>query len=97
MVEKLKTKTQELTKAELEIMQILWTIERGFVNDVLAELWRIALLVRVMNTILWSIVIAIHKALWLASWITSSEARRHRWYLFSLPTVLSRWRRLQKS
>ena len=38
MGEKLKTKTQELTRAELEIMQILWTIERGFVNDVLAEL-----------------------------------------------------------
>lgn len=38
MAEKLRTKTQELTKAELEIMQILWTIERGFVNDVLAEL-----------------------------------------------------------
>ena len=38
MGEKPKTKTQELTRAELEIMQILWSIERGFVNDVLAEL-----------------------------------------------------------
>ncbi len=38
MVEKLQTKRQELTKAELGIMQILWSIERGFVNDVLAEL-----------------------------------------------------------
>ncbi len=38
MGEKLKTKTQELTRAELEIMQILWTLEKGFVNDVLAQL-----------------------------------------------------------
>lgn len=38
MVEKFKTKTQELTRAELEIMQILWTLEKGFVNDVLAQL-----------------------------------------------------------
>ena len=29
------TKTQELTRAELEIMQILWKIEKGFVNDIL--------------------------------------------------------------
>ena len=29
---------QELTRAELEIMQILWRIEQGFVNDILAEL-----------------------------------------------------------
>lgn len=29
------TKTQELTRAELEIMQILWQIERGFVNNIL--------------------------------------------------------------
>ena len=28
-------KTQELTRAELEIMQILWKIEKGFVNDIL--------------------------------------------------------------
>ena len=28
-------KTQELTRAELEIMQILWRIEKGFVNDIL--------------------------------------------------------------
>ena len=31
----MKTKTQELTRAELEIMQILWKIEKGFVNDIL--------------------------------------------------------------
>ena len=31
----MKTKTQELTRAELEIMQILWRIEKGFVNDIL--------------------------------------------------------------
>lgn len=29
---------QELTRAELEIMQILWQIEHGFVNDILAKL-----------------------------------------------------------
>ena len=28
-------KTLELTRAELEIMQILWKIEKGFVNDIL--------------------------------------------------------------
>ena len=27
----MNTKTQELTRAELEIMQILWQIEKGFV------------------------------------------------------------------
>lgn len=27
---------QELTRAELEIMQILWSLGKGFVNDVLA-------------------------------------------------------------
>lgn len=31
----MKTKSQELTRAELEIMQILWKIERGFVNNIL--------------------------------------------------------------
>ena len=31
-------RTQELTRAELEIMQILWDLESGFVNDVLAAL-----------------------------------------------------------
>lgn len=31
----MKTKAQELTRAELEIMQILWKIERGFVNNIL--------------------------------------------------------------
>lgn len=31
----MNTKTQELTHAELEIMQILWQIEKGFVNDIL--------------------------------------------------------------
>ena len=32
------TKTQELTRAELEIMQILWRVERGFVNDILESM-----------------------------------------------------------
>lgn len=32
------TKIQELTRAELEIMQILWQIGRGFVNDILMKL-----------------------------------------------------------
>lgn len=31
----MNTKTQELTRAELEIMQILWQKEKGFVNDIL--------------------------------------------------------------
>ena len=31
----MNTKRQELTRAELEIMQILWKIERGFVNNIL--------------------------------------------------------------
>ncbi|HOE04430.1 MAG TPA: BlaI/MecI/CopY family transcriptional regulator [Bacteroidales bacterium] len=29
---------KELTKAELQIMQILWNIEKGFVNDILNEI-----------------------------------------------------------
>ena len=32
------TKTKELTRAELEIMQILWRVERGFVNDILESM-----------------------------------------------------------
>ena len=38
MAERLKPRTPELTRAELEIMQILW--ERGscFVNDILEQL-----------------------------------------------------------
>ena len=35
MAERLRPKSQELTPAELEIMQILWKIEKGFVNDIL--------------------------------------------------------------
>lgn len=31
----MNTTTQELTRAELEIMQILWHLEKGFVNDIL--------------------------------------------------------------
>lgn len=31
-------KTKELTKAELQIMQILWTKEKAFVNDILEEM-----------------------------------------------------------
>ena len=33
-----RPRVQELTRAELEIMQILWDLERGFVNDVLSAL-----------------------------------------------------------
>ncbi|HOY39686.1 MAG: BlaI/MecI/CopY family transcriptional regulator [Bacteroidales bacterium] len=29
---------KELTRAELQIMQILWSIEKGFVNDILVAL-----------------------------------------------------------
>ncbi len=28
---------KELTKAEEQVMQVLWKIEKGFVNDVLAK------------------------------------------------------------
>ena len=38
MAERLKPKTQELTRAELEIMQILWDRSSGFVNDILEAL-----------------------------------------------------------
>lgn len=38
MAERLKPKTQELTRAELEIMQILWNRGSGFVNDILEAL-----------------------------------------------------------
>ena len=38
MSEQAEVKMQELTRAELEIMQILWQIEHGFVNDILAKL-----------------------------------------------------------
>ncbi len=33
-----KKEMKELTKAEEQIMQILWKIEKGFVNDILAKL-----------------------------------------------------------
>ena len=36
--DRIKSKSSELTRAELEIMQILWDLESGFVNDVLAAL-----------------------------------------------------------
>ncbi|MBQ4127609.1 MAG: BlaI/MecI/CopY family transcriptional regulator [Alistipes sp.] len=38
MVERLRPKSQELTPAELEIMQILWARGKGFVNDVIEHL-----------------------------------------------------------
>lgn len=38
MGERLRQRPRELTKAELEIMRILWDRGGGFVNDVLAEL-----------------------------------------------------------
>ncbi|MBR6758787.1 MAG: BlaI/MecI/CopY family transcriptional regulator [Alistipes sp.] len=34
----MKERPQELTRAELEIMQILWNREVGFVNDILEEM-----------------------------------------------------------
>jgi predicted transcriptional regulator len=33
-----KKRTQELTRAELEIMQVLWQKEKAFVNDILDEM-----------------------------------------------------------
>lgn len=38
MAERLKPRTQELTRAELEIMQIMWEREACFVNDILEAL-----------------------------------------------------------
>lgn len=38
MAERLRPKSQELTPAELEIMQVLWIIGKGFVNDVMEHL-----------------------------------------------------------
>ena len=38
MAEVVKNRPQELTKAELEIMQIIWQKEKVLVHDVLAEL-----------------------------------------------------------
>lgn len=38
MADRLKSRTQELTRAELEIMQILWDRGSGFVNDILEAL-----------------------------------------------------------
>ena len=38
MEETLKKKSQELTKAELEIMQVIWQKEKVLVHDILAEL-----------------------------------------------------------
>ena len=38
MAERLRPKSQELTPAELEIMQILWTRGKGFVYDVIEHL-----------------------------------------------------------
>ena len=38
MAERLRPKSQELTPVELEIMQILWKIGKGFVNDVIEHL-----------------------------------------------------------
>lgn len=38
MAERLKPRSQELTRAELEIMQILWEYGACFVNDILERL-----------------------------------------------------------
>ena len=38
MAETQQKRVQELTRAELEIMQILWQIGCGFVNDILEEI-----------------------------------------------------------
>lgn len=38
MVGIVKNKPQELTRAELEIMQVLWTKGSAFVNDILASM-----------------------------------------------------------
>ena len=38
MGERLRERSQELTRAELEIMQIIWSKEACFVNDILEQL-----------------------------------------------------------
>ena len=38
MTPRIKERQQELTRAELEIMQILWHLEAGFVNDILESM-----------------------------------------------------------
>lgn len=38
MVEIVKNRPQELTRAELEVMQILWRIERGVVHAIIDEM-----------------------------------------------------------
>ncbi len=38
MAETQQKRVQELTRAELEIMQILWQIGHGFVNDILEQI-----------------------------------------------------------
>ncbi len=38
MTARMKERPQELTRAELEIMQILWNREVGFVNDILEDM-----------------------------------------------------------
>ena len=38
MVEIVKNRPQELTRAELEVMQILWCIERGVVHAIIDEM-----------------------------------------------------------
>lgn len=38
MTSRMKERPQELTRAELEIMQILWNREVGFVNDILEDM-----------------------------------------------------------
>ncbi len=38
MTARIKERPQELTRAELEIMQILWNREVGFVNDILEDM-----------------------------------------------------------
>lgn len=34
----MKAQTKELTKAEEQVMQILWQLEEGFVNDIIAKM-----------------------------------------------------------
>lgn len=38
MAKRIQTDSMELTRAELEVMQILWSLEQGFVNDIIKEM-----------------------------------------------------------